>query len=67
MNSTHPMDSVPMPEPTDEAQAAQTKFPYCGKTDSTWLAEDLLNGKRSLPSGEPGVNYHCITAFYGAQ
>lgn len=37
---------------------------YCHKPDAGWMATDLANGKRGLPDGSPGVEYHCLQAFY---
>lgn len=39
--------------------------PYCDKSDPAWRSEDLRRGKRGMEPG-PGVEYHCMPAFYCA-
>lgn len=39
---------------------------YCKEWTKGWLPAELARGKRAMRPG-PGVEYHCITAFYGAQ
>ena len=52
---------------TDQLGAAPKRAvcAYCGLPDSGWSSEELARGKRALLPG-PGVNYHCMNAFYGA-
>lgn len=39
---------------------------YCQKPDLKWMPDELRRGKRALRPG-PGVEYHCMNAYYGAQ
>lgn len=39
---------------------------HCQKPDASWMAVDLVRGKRGMQP-DPGVEYHCELAFYGGQ
>ena len=41
--------------------------PCCKKPDLLWGGDELRRGKRGLLSGEPGVEYHCLQAYYELQ
>lgn len=59
---------VPAPRPTRTAAERRVtpKCGYCHQPDAAWAGADLVRGKRGMSPG-PGVEYHCMTAFYGAQ
>ena len=62
------LDASPAPVENSRAGPASTlaRCRYCQKPDAAWKATDLGLGKRAIFYG-PGVEYHCMTAFYGAQ
>lgn len=45
---------------------APARCPCCKCEDPAWERQDLLNGKRALKPG-PGVEYHCVMAYYDLQ
>lgn len=51
----------PAPE---RAALPEPRCPYCGNLDSGWRLTDLLRGKRYKPNL---LEYHCQSAFFGAQ
>lgn len=48
------------------ASSVVARCGHCQKPDASWMAVDLVRGKRGMRPG-PGVEYHCMLAFYGAQ
>ena len=50
----------------EETVSHRPSCAYCEQQDDAWTAKDLARGKRGMKPG-PGVEYHCMNAFYGAQ